>query len=1479
MDLVTLSSRLSITDDRLTIDLAALDSPGAWTFLSAFFAGVSSLSLERVAPLEASADRLIVRGAGLSGPLTGLAVVLTFRASEAAPGELSLEIVATAADAWSLAAAFPAAAHTPFGGLAFARAGAEAAAILTVRTDGVPGAPPVLRLEGHALARTLALPAFLAAGDETVAVRGALDPHHITDPMFFPRFAPRSGPPVTLLGLDLDFDGWGAGAPTLPVRMEQVTGRLEAAVVFDREYVGWTLESAVYVSATLVVGELSIPLSARFGGPDDAELTFHANLDDALKTSLRALSSLIGVVSSPLDGLTLDELVDLVDLEVVLAWSGGAPQVQRVTAHIATREDLRWPLVPGLLTLDAIELTIDALTPLATTSATTVSVSGLVGVGATGAVYLTTTVARDPVTQAWAPEFEGSLDHDRPISVNEIVRHFVGTTQADVPELEVTNLSVVLAPATRSYGGALELAGRWRAPSATLVMLERVNFAFSRQGDAPIQFDAHAGLRIGEVWIDVSAAHAATGKGWRFSGSAGDLPAGLAMDALGRELGITFPALVRGLVVEEVGVTFDTGTEAFSARATAAFPIDGDTKSPSPARLTVHAELLPAIPPAQSAHATFGGTLRLLGRELDVIIDHADGAEDLLVASYDERGGAGVELRDLVGQLSHGFADAIPEKLSIQLSRARIALAKTTTGSGRVLVGVELGAGIELSKLPLVGRFVQQGQTLDLALQLVAASASFTAPEVARLNALGPAAGLDFPAAGIDTSASRVMLTPALVVAGTALPVGAPLALAGPLTPTSVPVAPAAGASDAVAWVPIQKAFGPFHFERVGVGLTSDKKSLALMMDASVELGGLTLTLAGLGAECALSDIAARKLTPHFHLDGLGIDFASGDLTLAGALIGRGSAGARAFEGAVTVKYRDLGILGVGAYQELDGQPSLFVFAQVDYPLGGPPFFFVEGLSFGFGYNRAIALPPLEALATFPLLTLAEQADHTVGPRELSTRLAQYVRPAEGQYFVAAGVKFNSFKLIHGQVLFVVAFGRALELDVLGLATVTSPPTPAAKGAPLLMKAELGLRGKYRPEEGDISLQGVLMPDAYLFAPACHLTGGFAFMAWMGTGDFVLTLGGYHTRFTPPAHYPKVPRLGLSWRVDENLALKAEAYFALTPGAIMAGGRLRADWESEDVHASFSAGIDCLVAWQPYHYDASADVSIAVAYRTWYHTFTADLAAELHVWGPSFSGTAHVKWWIFSFDIAFGDAPQDAPRKLATWAEVEAAFLPQGALLTFGAQGGKVAQHGKQATPPKDPQEAPNAREHLGIINPRELCISLRSAVPVTAGTVLSKALRPRHQTVGVVPMGRARLESTLTLTVTHAGGARAVDEHFEVKEIEQQVPAALWGTRAPDGLKDAALVPALTGFELRPRPTAMMAPRLPALDAPPVSRSIAAPTPGTGFRSAAGAPTSAAAARQARSALLGALLPDLPTDLETLPLDGLRTAPRRVAH
>ena len=72
------------------------------------------------------------------------------------------------------------------------------------------------------------------------------------------------------------------------------------------------------------------------------------------------------------------------------------------------------------------------------------------------------------------------------------------------------------------------------------------------------------------------------------------------------------------------------------------------------------------------------------------------------------------------------------------------------------------------------------------------------------------------------------------------------------------------------------------------------------------------------------------------------------------------------------MKASSFDLTALGAYAQLtSGQPSLFVFAVLEIPLGGPPYFFITGAAAGFGFNRRLVIPEVEDIPNFPLVAAA----------------------------------------------------------------------------------------------------------------------------------------------------------------------------------------------------------------------------------------------------------------------------------------------------------------------------------------------------------------------------------------------------------------------------------------------------------------------------------------------------------------------------
>jgi hypothetical protein len=607
-------------------------------------------------------------------------------------------------------------------------------------------------------------------------------------------------------------------------------------------------------------------------------------------------------------------------------------------------------------------------------------------------------------------------------------------------------------------------------------------------------------------------------------------------------------------------------------------------------------------------------------------------------------------------------------------------------------------------------------------------------------------------------------------------------------------------------WKDLNKTLGPLQLRRIGGEW--DGTRLGLLLDATIELMGLSLGLSGLALKVNPSKLSDFHFPQdlEFGLDGLSLAFQRGPVSISGALLKTIKGGQTGFAGLASIRTAAFSIGAIGAYSttEVGNQPSFFIYGAFTGILAGPPCFVVQGIAAGFGYNRAITLPDIDGVREFPLVSLVLAAGGggsanpvapaggggSSDPLEQLSKLDQF--PAvPGQYWIAAGLKFTSFKLIEAFALLTVQFGTRFEIALLGVATLRQPPPPAV---PTLIQVELALKVRFAPDDGLLSVMAALTANSYLFDTRCKLTGGFALCIWFPptdtrfdnhAGDFVVTLGGYHPKFNVPAHYPKVPRVGFNWQLPEcGVAIKGEAYFALTPSFIMAGARLSAVFRSGDFSAWFEAYADFLIGWAPLHYEAEIGMRIGAAYvcRIGEITFTLsfELSAQLQIWGPPFAGEAYIDLGIIAFTVPLGD--RNAPRKPpeVSWSQFAGQFLPAEWLgITISA--GVLEEH-KGTAGGKD----------YTIVNPSELRLTVESFVPVTDVTVapelppaVKAQLAPKvNGKLGIRPMGKTTFDSSLALTCNTA------DMDYEA--VKKNVPEALWSSAPMPDRKQ----PQLPGIE-----------------------------------------------------------------------------------
>lgn len=624
----------------------------------------------------------------------------------------------------------------------------------------------------------------------------------------------------------------------------------------------------------------------------------------------------------------------------------------------------------------------------------------------------------------------------------------------------------------------------------------------------------------------------------------------------------------------------------------------------------------------------------------------------------------------------------------------------------------------------------------------------------------------------------------------------------------SKPPAPLKEEKSSIHWMELNKKLGPCYIRRVG-GAFQDG-AVQVCVDAGITISILTLEF----MELTVGIRPGPKFDFQFGLKGMAVTVKKPPLLISGGLyVARPG---RLYNGELTIAYEKFSFLALGSYglTEKTDKPSFFVYLMLDYAFGGPPCFYITGLCAGFGLNRRIRIPPLSGVKEFPFVAAARGTSKNLKPdtgaAEVLNTLSNDVEPCEGMNFLTAGVKFTSFGIVESIVIVNVEFGTRFELSLLGTSEISLPP----KCADPVVYGCLNLRAVFSPDDGIFLIEGAMSNDSYLFSRDARLTGGFAFYSWFKgeyAGDFVLSVGGYHPSFSR-GHYPAVDRVGLNWKISDHLELIGEAYFALTPNCLMAGGKLELNYHIGKLKAWCHAYADFLIQWKPFHYDISIGVSVGASYRLdllfIHKTFKIELGADLHLWGPEFSGTAHIKWFIISFTIRFNSGKQSEPPKLG-WKQFYTEFLPD----FSGGVKGEISSsdvNEKSGGPLKlarmNPVGGYLGKKQIGgrtyhYISARQFQIEIESAMPVEAVTVNGTKKEQSAPALGVYPMGISSLRAVLAVQIVRCeADGRKTPIDTELRPVCKNVPRALWNTRRPDMnqemIRDACMGLSICGGE-----------------------------------------------------------------------------------
>ncbi|KAI0126363.1 hypothetical protein BJ170DRAFT_403300 [Xylariales sp. AK1849] len=611
-------------------------------------------------------------------------------------------------------------------------------------------------------------------------------------------------------------------------------------------------------------------------------------------------------------------------------------------------------------------------------------------------------------------------------------------------------------------------------------------------------------------------------------------------------------------------------------------------------------------------------------------------------------------------------------------------------------------------------------------------------------------------------------------------------------------------AAAAATTAPLSKKKGPVTLS--GVALSYEGGKLRIHLDASVLIGPIAAGVQGLNLFMDVGRVDGLHNLLHapleVQIEGFDMSFDRSPVMLAGALYHK--PGTKAYYGGIAISLKKLSIAALGMYSQIDAQPSpptpaydsFFVYGMMEGLIFTVGWAEIRGLIAGFGYNSRLRLPTVDQITTFPLV----QGFSTPGGFSMDQAITSltgpdsFMTPSKGSLWMALGLIIRACEAIDMKAVATLALGPdQTEIGLVARATATLPRGSSADDALILI--DLSVVGKLDLIHGELAVDGLINPTSFILNKNCRPSGGFSIRTWFSNspyeGDWVVSFGGYHPLYKVPSHYPVPPRLGITWNLGDNLRVTGNAYAAVTPGAIMAGGLLQAVFSAGPIGAHFDAHADFLVNLKPLHYQADMAISAGVYYeiRVWLvrKKISVNIGATLHLEGPPIHGQVHFDLCVVSFNVSFGSGRAEGVRAIKLWELMDLVLQdaaknkngntinnPHTLTVVSGLLGDGTQ---KETTAIKDA-----SKKDPWVVRSDNFLFQVRSAVPVTNAVIESDGgsgasyagrsiiSRPMH-----MKEGNRGITSPMNVKVRRAG-TKEVLPFKAVSRIDDKLPANYWG-------------------------------------------------------------------------------------------------------
>jgi hypothetical protein len=584
--------------------------------------------------------------------------------------------------------------------------------------------------------------------------------------------------------------------------------------------------------------------------------------------------------------------------------------------------------------------------------------------------------------------------------------------------------------------------------------------------------------------------------------------------------------------------------------------------------------------------------------------------------------------------------------------------------------------------------------------------------------------------------------------------------------------------------LPTHVTLGPVDIESLYIVAGIDNGAFPVELSAAIsgQLGPLAASVDRLGAVVTLSfppgggnigpgqvDVAFKPPT------GVGLSIDLAVITGGGFLsidTARGEySGALQFELAGFVGVTAIGLLNT---KNPDGSPgfSLLIILTADF---GP------GIQLGFGFtlnavggllglNRTMLFQPLmDAVRSGAVDSIMFPQDVIANAPKIISDLRAIFPPQQGTFLIGPMAKLGwgepTLVSVSLGVIIVIPPG---DIAILGVLRLALPADDVA-----ILELQVNFAGALEFSKSRLYFFASLYDSHLLFITIQGEMG--LLVAWGDDANFVVSVGGFHPRFSPPPlPFPTPQRIEVDLINESYARIRATGYFAVTTNTVQFGS-------TSDMFFGFSAlsvqghsSFDALIQFSPFHFTVEISTSFSVnvfGVGVW------GIGIDLTLDGPTpwhAHGTASISLLFFSIGVDVD----------VTWGDDRDTSLPPVAVLPI-----LVAEFGKRTNWKAVPPSSSGLLVSLRQLDPGDTDLVLH---PV--GTLqVSQRLVPLDLTLDHVGSQTPSDGNRWALAVASAALAK-------VRDLQEPfAPAQFQDTDDATKLSEPAFSPQDSGVELAP--------------------------------------------------------------------------------